>query len=225
MTTSFHDVELLSAYLDGQLNPSDSARLESRLISDPQLRAVMDDLRAARRLLRRLPARRAPRNFTLTPRMAGLKAPEPRTYPLFRMATVLATFLFLASFAVNGLAPLAAPRLAAAPAPALGYGGGGGGPEAPQESAPAATEAQTFAAAAPTPTPAYDLALAPTAESNAKGLSPSADNAGPAESRNEGPVSFAWQIALGGIAILCGLAAWLSRSNNERRFRGRWDRK
>ena len=40
------DLELLSAYLDGQLNPSDSARLESRLASDESLRAVLNDLRA-----------------------------------------------------------------------------------------------------------------------------------------------------------------------------------
>ena len=53
------DVELLSAYLDGQLKPSDSARLESRLKSEPELVSVMDDLRAARNLLRRLPQRRA----------------------------------------------------------------------------------------------------------------------------------------------------------------------
>ena len=46
------DVELLSAYLDGQLKPSDSARLESRLKSEPELVSVMDDLRAARNLLR-----------------------------------------------------------------------------------------------------------------------------------------------------------------------------
>ena len=61
------DLELLSSYLDGQLKPSDSARLEARLSSDADLRSVLDDLRAARGLLRQLPMRKAPRNFTLTP--------------------------------------------------------------------------------------------------------------------------------------------------------------
>ncbi len=42
------DLELLSAYLDGQLNSSESARLESRLNSDPQLASVLTDLRATR---------------------------------------------------------------------------------------------------------------------------------------------------------------------------------
>jgi hypothetical protein len=227
---NFRDVELLSAYLDGQLNPSDSARLESRLISDPQLRAVMDDLRAARGLLRRLPARRAPRNFTLTPKMAGLRAPEPRSIPAFRLATVIATFLFLVTFAVNGLAPLAASRSAAAPAPAYGYGGAGGGgePGVPQESAPAATEApsQPFAQFLPTLTPeAANDALLPTSEPNAKGLAPRTENGQPPAARNAAPVSFIWQIALGVIALACGLAAWLMHLGNEQRFRKRWNKK
>lgn len=47
------DLELLSSYLDGQLSPSDSARLEGRLKTDLQLASVLNDLRATRTLLRR----------------------------------------------------------------------------------------------------------------------------------------------------------------------------
>ena len=72
---NFRDVELLSSYLDGQLKLSDSARLERRLSLDPDLRAVLDDLRSARGLLRQLPMRKAPRNFTLTPKMVGKNPP------------------------------------------------------------------------------------------------------------------------------------------------------
>src|SRR5512140_1508794 len=124
---NFRDVELLSAYLDGRLSPSDSVRLEARLTSDRSLRATLDELRETRGLLRSLPQRRAPRNFRLTPKMAGLRPPEPRAYPVFRLATALATFLFVAAIALNGLAPFATQRLAAAPAPAFGMGGGGSG--------------------------------------------------------------------------------------------------
>jgi hypothetical protein len=179
----FRDVELLSTYLDGQLNPSDSARLESRLKTDPELVAVMDDLRAARSTLRQLPARRAPRNFTLTPKMAGVKPPLPRAYPVFRFASVLAALLFFLSYATN----LVAPRLSAASAPyGYGVGGGGGGcggeepcqaapalevAPAPQEpfaatEAPVATEAPALAATeAPmrTETPALAVTEAPAA--------------------------------------------------------------
>ena len=68
------DIELLSSYLDGQLSSTDAARLEARLRTDPEMRSVLHDLRGARSLLRQLPMRKAPRNFTLTPKMVGQKS-------------------------------------------------------------------------------------------------------------------------------------------------------
>lgn len=237
----FRDVQLLSAYLDGQLSPSDAQRLESRLDSDPQLRAVMDDLRAARDLLRKLPQRRAPRNFTLTPKMAGLKPPAPRAYPTLRLAAVLATFFFVVTFAVDGLAPLAA-QPAAMPMQAIGRGGGGGGPGA-AESAPAATQApaatkapaateapvQPFAAVVPTTTPEApasqnDQTLQAPEAPSAKGVAPPSENSQPSRVRSE-PVPLIWLILLGVVALICGGAALLLRLFNERKFRERWKRK
>ena len=60
---NLRDIEKLSSYLDGQLSPSDSARLESRISTDPELDSVLSDLRAARGILRKLPARKAPRTW------------------------------------------------------------------------------------------------------------------------------------------------------------------
>ena len=141
------DVELLSAYLDGELKPSESARLESRLNSDPELVSVLDDLRATRTLLRRLPQRRAPRNFTLTRKMAGQNPPLPRAYPIFRYVTALAMLLLFFTFGLNSFSA----QLAAAPA--VGMGGGGGVNEtesfAAQEASPA-TEAPALEAPAAT---------------------------------------------------------------------------
>ena len=141
-TPSFRDVEKLSAYLDGQLNPSEIARLEMRLQTDPELASVLKELRQARGILRQLPQRRAPRNFTLTPKMVGLKPPLPRTYPVFRFATVLATLLLFFTFATNFMAP----RLVrtAAPYP-YGIGGGGGGDAAEPELAMEAPAAEPAA--------------------------------------------------------------------------------
>src|SRR5512142_1267444 len=169
---NFRDIELLSSYLDGRLNAPETSRLEARLSKEPELQATLEDLRQTRTLLRRLPQRRAPRNFRLTPKMAGVRPPAPRSYPVFRFATALAGFLFVAAVALNAFTPFAARHLttAAAPAPAYGMGGGGGGPigggdgtlEAPQAAAPAATEApamteeptlQAFTAIMPTATP------------------------------------------------------------------------
>ncbi|HXD10381.1 MAG TPA: hypothetical protein VN653_09990, partial [Anaerolineales bacterium] len=138
-----HDLELLSAYLDGQLKPSDITRLEARFQSDPQLVSVLNDLRSTRNLLRKLPARRAPRNFTLTRKMVGQNPPLPRAFPIFRFATTLATLLFVFSFGVNSFG-----RQLAAQAPIFGRGGGGGA--ADSVAAPYAVE--SFATEAPAAT-------------------------------------------------------------------------
>jgi len=147
---SFRDVEQLSAYLDGQLSKADAARLEGHLKTDPQLRSVYDDLRQARSLLGRLPARRAPRNFTLTPQMAGLKPPVPSAFPFFRLASVGAALLLVIGYAVNLSVPAAESIQTSAPMVAYGKGGGPSPIEQSSGLAPAATQApgqdQTFAA-------------------------------------------------------------------------------
>ena len=146
------DLELLSSYLDGQLTPSDSARLESRLKSDGGLASTLDDLRAARTLLRQLPKRRAPRNFTLTRKMVGLNPPLPRSYPAFRFATVVATLLFFFTFGINTFAPQLAQISP--------FGTGGGAPEIFSAAPAAATEAPVFAEAAATEAPATEAPAA-----------------------------------------------------------------
>ena len=147
-TPSFRDVERLSAYLDGQLKPSETARLESRLQTEPELASVLIDLRQARSLLRQLPQRRAPRSFTLTPRMVGQKPPLPRTYPVFRFATVLATLLLFFTFATNFMAPRLVRTAAPIPYGIGGYGGGGGGDAEPELEMQAAPEQPAQAEAA-----------------------------------------------------------------------------
>jgi anti-sigma factor RsiW len=167
-TPTFRDVELLSAYLDGQLSQADVARLQTRLKSDPQLASVYEQLGQSRALLRKLPARRAPRNFTLTRQMAGVKAPTPRSFPLFRFASALAGLLLVLTFAANALGSLSGSLAASAPLYGKGGGepsaqelpseaGGGGGPVVEAPLAPAPTEAPAEAPAAT----AAPLELAP----------------------------------------------------------------
>jgi len=177
---NFRDIEQLSAYLDGQLSPSDSARLESRISSDPEIASAFNDIRAARSILRKLPPRKAPRNFTLTRQMVGLKPPLPRSYSFFRFSTAFATILLMLTFAANLILPnLFFGMGAAAPAPAAAqdaYGmGEGSGPalfampaaatEAPAATvAPAATEAPAMAMEiSPTETPPMAMEAAPMA--------------------------------------------------------------
>lgn len=241
------DLELLSSYLDEQLKPSDSARLERRLSSDPDLRAVLDDLRSARGLLRQLPMRKAPRNFTLTPKMVGKNPPLPRAYPTFKFVTTLATLLLFFSMGLNFMAVQMA-----APGPAFGMGGGGApevfSAEAPAAAEQAATEAPLDEPSAemlplPTPTPSSELAPSLTV------LPPSEDTARTAETplEKEGivtgaaggqdrfavtngvspqakvlqPVPPVWQIVLAGIALLGILMMILMRRLAADRWRGK----
>ena len=154
------DLELLSSYLDGQLKPSDSARLEARLSSDADLRSVLDDLRAARGLLRQLPMRKAPRNFTLTPKMVGKNPPLPRSYPAFRFVTALASLMLFFTLGLNFVVPQMTAQSN------FGYGGGGGpdpfAVQAPAAESALATEAPAAAAAAEEP-PSVLTAPLPTA--------------------------------------------------------------
>ena len=227
---NFRDIEQLSAYLDGQLSPSDSARMESRINSDAELASAFNDLLAARGILRKLPARKAPRNFTLTRQMVGLKPPMPRSYSFFRFSTAFATFLLMLTFATNAIAP----RLTVVPASApLGIGGGGGcdscfDPELVYATeAPAATEVPAAAAAeAPSlelSAPATEAPLAadnaeiaremgtPTAEIQQFAKEQPTESALPEQApvKNDALIPIQWQLGLLGVILLSGVVMLL----------------
>ena len=226
------DLELLSAYLDGQLNPSDSARLEGRLTADEGLRSVLNDLRSTRGLMRQLPSRHAPRNFTLTPQMAGLKPPAPRTVPVFRFATALAAFLFVISVAINGLVSFSAPNLASAP---LSVAMGADAPQSvPQESALATTQALPLPPAADnlTETPAPRAMSAtqmstetPTPEAESKSNAPLVQNSQPVNNQTPSPVPLGLEILFGFLAFGFGLTTWILPHTNESNLRKKWNKK
>jgi hypothetical protein len=216
---NFREIEQLSAYLDGQLNTSELARLESRLNSDLELVSVLDDLRAARGILRQLPKRKAPRNFTLTRKMVGLKPPLPRTYPLFRLATVFSTFLLMFSFTVNAMSPYVS---FSAPAPVYGFGSGGGceGP-CPEEAAAAeapmlelAPPAAAEEGALPATEPQMDTMQAPKeagAESEYQEQALAEEEAARNAQPNAAPIPVIWQIIFLIIGILSGGLMWFMR--------------
>jgi hypothetical protein len=221
-TPSFHDVEQLSALLDGKLSRAEAERIQARLQTEPALKALFDDLQETRQILRRVPRRKAPRNFTLTPQMAGVKPPMPRAFPALRFATALATFLLFFSVAANAVAP-SLRQAAQAPAPAYGMGGGGAaepmGPEAmPQPTVstmmqtgpalPAGTLEPTLSASdqtrmAETPTPLPQ----PLAKQSPRG------------SQASGPVPILWEIVFLLAALGSAGFAWGLRSASERAWR------
>ncbi len=95
---SSRDVEDVSAYLDGHLPAQEKHRLEGRLRVEPEMRALYEQLQQTRRLLRSQPPLRAPRNFTLTPEMAGRRAKASLfdwLAPGLRLVSAVATVLLL----------------------------------------------------------------------------------------------------------------------------------
>jgi anti-sigma factor RsiW len=227
------DLELLSSYLDGQLKTSDSARLEARLASDPDLRAVLGDLRAARGLLRQLPMRKAPRNFTLTPKMVGKNPPLPRSYPAFRFVTALASLMLFFTLGLNFIGP----QMAASQSTAFGMGGGGAPEVFSAEEAPAVPEAaatEAPAEEAPAEEPSIQMVPLPTetispATDNAReletptekqGVMSEADVQEPPQAQNPLPtVPPLWQVVFGAIALLGALGMLLMRQAAASRWR------
>ncbi|MBU1660613.1 MAG: hypothetical protein KKD28_03985 [Chloroflexi bacterium] len=121
---SSRDWETLSVYLDGQVRPRARTSLEARLQTDPSLSAALDELRRTRSVLRSLPRLRAPRNFTLTPQMAGQpRVIASRLYPAFRLASALASLLFVLVVAGDflGLGGMATAPLKEAAAPQIEF--------------------------------------------------------------------------------------------------------
>jgi anti-sigma factor RsiW len=227
---SFRDVEQLSTYLDGQLSGTERTRLEARVRSDPELAALLAELRQTRALLRQTPHRRAPRNFTLTPKMAGIRPPVPRLVPALSWASAAAMLLFVCTIAFNLLGSLslsaAAPRMTSA----YGIGGGGKGGAAteapavmaaPATMAPAATQALVLATSGPTngnqadtSTPEVSTFKIPEPTQSVVTNSPAPHTTAPLQRAN--PV-IPWPYIWLGLAVVLSGAAllirWISRQS------------
>jgi hypothetical protein len=214
-TTTFRDIERLSAHLDGKLSRADAARLERRLVSDRELAAALADLRQSRAVLRRTPQRRAPRNFTLTPKMAGIRPPVPRAVPALSWASAVAMLFFACTLGTNLIGQFsfgsAAPMMAAAPVGMGGGGGYGGGPAEDATSAPLAADNAGFATSTPPDVGGAEGYNTPAPDTRA--VQPPEDTAKQAEPVNPWP--YVW---LGLAAALIG-SALLVRWGNVRAFR------
>jgi anti-sigma factor RsiW len=212
-TPTFRDIEQLSAFLDGQLSSAEKTRLESRLAANPELGVALDDLRQARAILRRTPQRRAPRNFTLTPRMAGIRPPVPRAVPAFSWASAIAMLLFVCTLGTNLLGQFsfgaAAPMMAAAPE----YGIGGG---PPATEAPLDTTANSAYATA-TPEMSALTVAGPTA-------APGARDTQPPQTKAPWPIS-PWLVLWPSLAVLFLGAALLIRWLSQQTFKRKMSKK
>ncbi len=91
---------LLSAYLDDQLSKAEKRQMDERLQTDPEYCEALENLRRTSSLLRALPVRRAPRNFTLSKRYLP-KRSIPSLFVLLRFSSAAAGLLLIAAFALD----------------------------------------------------------------------------------------------------------------------------
>src|SRR3990172_80077 len=99
---ALHDLELLSAYLDGELTPREADRLQARLDGEADLRWALEELRRTVSVVRSLPEVRPPRSFTLSAEAAGSRG-RAAAYPILQLATALATLAFVAVVGLDAL--------------------------------------------------------------------------------------------------------------------------
>jgi len=90
--------QTLSAYIDNQLSFKEKAALEKRLEKDSELQKALEELRQTKALLRLLPNKRIPHNFTLSADMVATRSPAiSRLFPVFSLSSALATVLLVVS--------------------------------------------------------------------------------------------------------------------------------
>jgi hypothetical protein len=211
---SFNDVANLSAYLDDQLSQAGKTRLEKQLTEKQGLVDILFDMQEAQQLLRQTPRRRAPRNFSLTPRMAGLKPPVPRLVPAFSWASAVAMVLFVLTLGSNLVGKLSFGAAAAMEAAPPGYGMGGGPPAAEGPYPETAVEDSNMEL---TPTPEMMLMTQPeatTAPAEERAMEPAEDTA------TKTPASYStWLVIWPAMAVLLVGGAVLLRWISIRRFR------
>jgi hypothetical protein len=97
---SSSDWLLLSAYLDDQLSEVEKRQMDERLQSDPECRKTLDTLRRTSMMLRSLPVRRVPRNFTLTAQSVPKKT-IPSFVNILQFSSAAAAILLVAVFTLE----------------------------------------------------------------------------------------------------------------------------
>lgn len=113
MNFTDRDLEILSAYIDGEISTKDREKLKTRLSEDAGLRKTLEELQSTRQVIRSLPSLRAPRNYFVSAEMVGQKETASRAFPVLRFASVLASVIFVLLF----LGDILIPRSGVLPAP------------------------------------------------------------------------------------------------------------
>jgi Predicted transmembrane transcriptional regulator (anti-sigma factor) len=104
-TLSLQDYQTISAYLDNACSPKQKATFEKRLANEPELRSTLREFAYTQRLMRVLPVRRAPRNFTLSAAQVPARPQRFFLAPALNFSALAAAALLVIVFAGSHLLP------------------------------------------------------------------------------------------------------------------------
>ena len=148
------DLELISAYIDGQLSAEERREVERRLDNEANLRLAYEELRATVQVLRDLEPVRPPRSLTLDPANVALQRPPATRLGWGRLLQVAGVFAAVLVAAIGTLS-------------VIGSLGGSAPASAPMAAAPTAAPASPLELRESAPTPARgDSVAAPAALDN-----------------------------------------------------------
>jgi hypothetical protein len=143
------DLELISAYIDGQLSAEERREIERRLDNEANLRLAYEELRATVQALRDLEPVRPPRSFTLDPAKVALQRPPATRLGWGRLLQVAGVFAAVLVAAIGTLS-------------VIGSLGSGAPASAPMVAAPTTAPASPLELRESAPTPERsDIAAAP----------------------------------------------------------------
>lgn len=95
------DLSYINGYLDNTLTEQEMLTFADKMAADPEIRAELADIALVKRVLRDLPVKKPPRNYTLTRAMAA-ESRKPgileRFFPMFRTAGVVASLALIFTF-------------------------------------------------------------------------------------------------------------------------------
>ncbi|MGB9669250.1 MAG: hypothetical protein ACPL0B_02580, partial [Anaerolineales bacterium] len=116
------DLEIISAYLDGEINDDEKRRIKARLEENQELHKLYEELLHTRALLRSQPLLHAPRNFTLNPQMVEKKSQFwtffKRPFVFYQYASAALSLIFGIWFCFNILVQNKSTNLPMAAVPA-----------------------------------------------------------------------------------------------------------
>ncbi|MCX6055909.1 MAG: hypothetical protein NTZ74_13545 [Chloroflexi bacterium] len=99
------DWQLISAYLDDQLPVYDHIKTDSRLENDPPFRQVFFEVAYTRQILRSLPAKRAPRNLTLSQKIIQDQPRRAWFQPAMSFISATAAIVLVVLFTTSTIIP------------------------------------------------------------------------------------------------------------------------